>query len=104
MSAAQRIAEMPELSQDDLTDAGFRARDRAWAALADLIDQLREEEGITYKKLGHRIGKKKSQVHKWLNSPCNVTLYSLGLLAEGMDADLNIDLSRRLHVRLKSLG
>jgi transcriptional regulator with XRE-family HTH domain len=96
MTTHGRIANMPKLSSDDLSDAGFRARDRAWSALADLFDQLQEEEHLTYEELGNRIGKKKSQVHKWLASPCNVTLQSLGLLAEGMNAELYIQLLRRL--------
>lgn len=96
MTALPGVLNMPKLSADELSDAGFRARDRAWAALADLFDQLQEEEHLTYDELGKRIGKKKSQVHRWLASPCNVTLQSLGLLAEGMNADLYIQLVKRL--------
>lgn len=99
MTVATRVGDMPKLNPDDVADAGFRARDRAWAALADLFEHLREEENLTYEELGKRIGKKKSQVHRWLSSPSNVTLQSFGLLAEGMDSDLNIELIRRLGSR-----
>ena len=89
------FADLPALTEDELDDATFRGRDRAWVALAGLFDEL-AEGGLTYKALGDRLQRSKSQVQRWLACPQNMTLQSMSLLAEGLDADLTISLRRRL--------
>ncbi|HEX8578492.1 MAG TPA: hypothetical protein VF655_02720, partial [Allosphingosinicella sp.] len=49
----------------------------------------------TYEKLGARIKRSKSHVQRWLSSPFNMSLKSLGLLAEALDAELVITLEPR---------
>ncbi|RYZ90712.1 MAG: hypothetical protein EOP06_07585 [Proteobacteria bacterium] len=88
--------DMPPLTIDEIDDALFRGRDRAWLAAAGMFDQKRVEGNITYQALADRIDRKKSQVHYWLKSASNMTLKTLGLLAEGMDSDLEIRLVPRI--------
>lgn len=90
-------AKLQPLSVDEIEDACFSGKDKAWVAVADLFDRKSEQKTITYKSLGDRIGKRRSQVHRWIDSSCNMTLQSLGLLAEGLDADLKIELCPRLN-------
>lgn len=80
------------LCDEMLDDAAFAARDEAWAALVGLFDDLAERNEISYGTLAERIGRSKSQVHRWLHSSSNVTLKSLGLLAAGMNADVQVTL------------
>lgn len=93
-----RMEKLPQLSEEELEDACFRARDRAWAAVAGQFQDLAESEGLTYETLAKRIGRKRSQVHRWLNSACNMTLGSVGLLAEGMNSDIDISVAPRPQV------
>lgn len=84
---------MPNILCDEmLDDAAFAARDEAWAAMVELFDDLAERDEISYKTLAERINRSRSQVHRWLNSSSNVTLKSLGLIATGMNADVQIKL------------
>lgn len=83
------------LSEEQIADARFRAKDRAWLAVADLFDRESEECGLTYQQLADRIRRKKAQVHRWIDCSSNLTLESLGLLAEGLDADVVISLDPR---------
>jgi transcriptional regulator with XRE-family HTH domain len=83
------------LTLDELDDAGFRARDLAWSVVLDEFTKQHEEIGLTYKALGDRIGRSKSQVQRWLASPFNMSIRSLGLLAEGLDVELLIELKDR---------
>lgn len=86
----QKIANMPPLDLESRDDACFRARDRAWIALVETFDHYHRNEGLTYESLGRRIKRTRAQVQRWLANPFNMNLKSLGLLAEGMDADLII--------------
>jgi hypothetical protein len=87
---------LPALEEDELDDAEFRAKDRAWAALVNVYEERKEADGLNYQVLGDRIGRSRKQVQRWLSSSMNMTLRSIGLLAEGMDADLDIKVSKRL--------
>lgn len=89
------IAELPQLDDDERDDAAFRARDRAWAALVNLFDEYSRSQGLTYEALGKRVKRSKSQVQRWLSSPFGMNIKSLGLLAEGLDADLIIEVTPR---------
>jgi hypothetical protein len=86
------LQEVAPLNADEISDAAFRGRDLAWAAAVDAFVQREETEGLTYQALGDRIGKSRSQVHRWLSSPFNMNIGSLGLLAEGLNSDLQIHL------------
>ncbi|WP_257554167.1 hypothetical protein [Sphingobium sp. CFD-2] len=87
---------LPALEEDELDDAEFRAKDRAWAALVHVYEDRKECDGLNYQILGDRIGRSRKQVQRWLSSSMNMTLRSIGLLAEGMDADLDIQVRKRL--------
>jgi transcriptional regulator with XRE-family HTH domain len=90
-----KIADLPPLDEDQEDDACFRARDRAWSALVDRFTAYQHSQNLNYEQLGRRIGRTRSQVQRWLRSSFNMNLRSLGLLAEGLDADLIIDLAPR---------
>ena len=90
------MGDLPALTLDEQDDAAFRARDRAWAAVVGLFDQYAVSQGLTYKSLGDRIGRKRSQVQRWLGSAFNINTASLGLLAEGLNADIIIELRPRV--------
>lgn len=92
------IADLPPLSEDERDDAAFRGRDRAWSAVAELFDHYRRTENLTYSALGQRINKSRSQVQRWISSPFGMNMASLGLLAEGLNADLDIRLTPRVSV------
>jgi transcriptional regulator with XRE-family HTH domain len=89
------IASLMPLTDDERDDAEFRAKDRAWAALVERFEERRENEGLNYRQLGDRIGRSRKQVQRWLGSSFNMTLQSLGLLAEALDADLKITVTPR---------
>ena len=91
------FASLPALDEDELEDAEFRAKDRAWAALIEVYEDRKSSDGLNYKLLGDRIGRSRKQVQRWLSSSVNMTLGSIGLLAEGMDADLDIRIYKRVH-------
>lgn len=80
------------LTPEEVEDACFLARDKAWVAVADIFDQNNEAGTVTYQSLADRVGRKKAQVHRWIDSSCNMTLRSLGLLAAGLNADVVIKL------------
>ncbi|WP_169794985.1 helix-turn-helix domain-containing protein [Novosphingobium barchaimii] len=94
-TAVMPLNAAPPLSPEDLDDACFRARDRAWAAVYGEFLDREEAEGLTYAALGERINKPRSQIHRWMSGPSNLSIASLGLLAEGMNADLEISLLPR---------
>jgi len=89
------VASLPPVDEKDLDIASAWARDALWAAVADLFHRYQEEEGLSYADVARRIGRTRSQVHRWLTAPMNMTLCSAGLLAEGLDADLRIELAPR---------
>lgn len=89
------IIDLEPLSEDEIEDAEFRGKDRAWSSLVKLFEERRAGEGLTYEQLGARIGKPKTQVHRWISSPFKMTLRACGLLAEGLDADLEINVVPR---------
>lgn len=90
-----KIAELPVLSEEQRDDAAFRAKDLGWAAVVRLFDHYADTQKLSYQKLGERIKRSRSHVQRWLASPFNLSLSSLGLLAEGLDADLVISLKPR---------
>jgi hypothetical protein len=96
------VRSLPPLSLDDQDDASFRAQDRAWAAVVALFHRREEEEGLTYEGLGKRIGRRRQQVQRWLASAFNMNTRSLGLLAEGLNADLLIELRPRVSIRSRN--
>lgn len=97
MTEEKRFSHVPliNLTEDEIDEACFDAKDKAWVAVVDLFDQKREVESITYQSLADRIGRKKTQVHRWVDSSSNMTLQSLGLIAAGMDATVSIKLTPR---------
>lgn len=90
---------LPPLDEDERDDAEFRAKDRAWAALIEVFEDRKARDGLNYQILGDRIFRSRKQVQRWLSSSGNMTLGSIGLLAEGMDADLFIDVVKRVAVK-----
>jgi transcriptional regulator with XRE-family HTH domain len=90
-----RIADLPPLTEEEREVAAFRVRDRIWAAIGDLFDRYREEEGLSFADLGRRIDRPRSQIQRWLRAPVNMTFASAGLLAEGLDADVVVRVERR---------
>ena len=50
-------------------------------AIADRIDFLLKEKGMSQRMLAHRLGKKESEVSKWLTGRHNVTTKTLAHLA-----------------------
>lgn len=93
-----KIADLPPLTQEESDDARFRGQDRGWAAVAGLFDHYAECESLTYQALGDRIKRSRAQVQRWLSSSSNMNINSLGLIAEGLDADLIIDVKPRAQV------
>jgi transcriptional regulator with XRE-family HTH domain len=91
----KKIASLPVLSEEQRDDAALRAQDLAWSSLAGLFDDYAHSQKLTYEKLGARIRRSKSHVQRWLSSPFNMSLRSLGLLAEALDAELVIRLEPR---------
>lgn len=95
MFRKRRIAQLPVLDEEARDDACYRAQDRAWSALVSLFDHYNRAENLSYEALGKRISRSRSQVQRWLGSSFNMNLKSLGLLAEGLDADLSIEVKPR---------
>lgn len=89
------FATLPQLSEEQVDDAEFQGKDLGWAEVVRIFETRRAEEKVTLESLGGRIGKPRSQVHRWISSPLNMTMRALGLLAEGLDADLVISLEPR---------
>lgn len=87
---------LPHLDLDELEDAEFRGKDLGWASLVAVYEDRKENDALNYEKLGKRIKRSRAQVQRWLSSPVNLTLRTLGLLAEGMDADLSINVTKRI--------
>jgi len=96
------IATLGELSEHDVDISVGAARDALWAALADLFDKYREEQGLTYADVARRIHRSRSQVQRWLAAPSNMTLVSAGLIAEGLNADLQIQACPRVDMPHKN--
>jgi hypothetical protein len=90
-----KIADLPVLTQDERDDASMRAKDLGWAALVRLFEEHVVTEKLSYQTLGNRIKRSRSHVQRWLGSPFNLSLGSLGLIAEGLNADLMITLRPR---------
>lgn len=90
------IGNLQQLDEEARDDACYRARDRAWSALVILYEQYYRTQKLSYEALGRRINRSRSQVQRWLSSSYNMNLTSLGLLAEGLDADLIIEVRPRL--------
>ena len=100
MPERTKISQLSVLDDDERDDAEFRARDRAWSALVHLFDHYQRTENLNYETLGRRIKRSRSQVQRWLHSAFNMNLRSLGLLAEGLDAELVIDVRPRTKSQL----
>jgi hypothetical protein len=99
-SKIAKIADLPALTEEQRDDAAFRARDLGWSALVRAFDHRVSTERLTYQALGQRIKRSRSHVQRWLSSPFNLSLGSLGLLAEGLNADLVISLEPRVPIPL----
>lgn len=95
MTKSIKIADLPVLNVEERDDAAFRAKDLAWSALARIFDHYAETQKLTYEKVGQRIKRSKSHIQRWFASPFNMSLKSLGLLAEALNADLMISLIPR---------
>ena len=93
--ADMKIADLPRLDEDARDDACYRGQDRAWSSLVALYSHYRDTEGLSYEKLGWRIKRSRSQVQRWLASSFNMNLKSFGLLAEGLNADVLLDVVPR---------
>lgn len=91
-----KLAELPILDEDAVDDARARSADRHWAELGRLFDRYAKEQGLTYAALAKRIGRSRSQVQRWLSAPHNMTFSSAGLLAEGLNADVVVQITPRL--------
>lgn len=91
----QWIIDLSPLEEDEIEDAEFRGKDRAWSSLVKLFEERRVSEGLTFEQLGRRIGKPKTQVHRWMSSPFKMTLRAYGLLAEGLNGEIFIDVCAR---------
>lgn len=89
------FTKLPTLSEEQVDDAEFQGKDLGWSEVVRVFEARRSEEKVTLESLGGRIGKPRSQVHRWISSPLNMTMRALGLLAEGLDADLVISLQPR---------
>lgn len=98
----RQLSLLPKLDEDEIDDAEFRPRDRAWASLVRIFNERKRTEGLTYEQLGERIGKPRAQVHRWLSSSMKTTMKSLGLLAEGLDSDIVIDVVPRVELDVQT--
>lgn len=94
---ATRVCDLPPLSESDVEVSQFHVRDNLWAAIVELFDQYREESSCSYATLGRRINRSRKQVQRWLSAPRNITIASAGLLAEGLDAELYVQVVPRKH-------
>lgn len=101
MTNAPRIADLPPLTEEQVDDALFRIKDRLWALLGDYFDKHAETEQLSYADLARRIGRPRSQVQRWLASSHNMTVGSAGLLAEGLNADLEMLLRSKSYGRAR---
>ena len=95
MISRRRIAQLPPLGDEARDDASYRAQDRAWSVLVSLFDHYNRTENLSYEALGRRIKRSRSQIQRWLSSSFNMNMGSFGLLAEGLDADVIIDVRPR---------
>lgn len=84
-----------KLPEEDLEDAEFRGKDLAWSQLVKFFNLKKERDGFTQRELAAKVGITEARVSQMLKAPFNMTLQTLGVLAEGMDLDLNIVLKER---------
>jgi hypothetical protein len=94
----RNLKDLGQLDEDELDDADFRPKDRAWSALVCLFEERKARENLTLEQLGNRIGKSRAEVHRWISSPYKLSFRGFGLLAEGLDADIEINLQPRCTV------
>lgn len=76
---------------EDLEDAQFRLKDRAWAVLVGFID----EHHITSKTLSERTGLPQVCFDEVMKTPSLMTMEMFGVIAAALDCDFNISLASR---------
>lgn len=68
----QMVSEVPENIQKE-TDLSF--------AIADRLDYLIKKKGLTKKQFAEAIGKRPSEITKWLSGQHNFTIRTLSILS-----------------------
>lgn len=78
MNALDKI--IPDPAIDKFIDASFD--------LSDRIHEILESKGLTQKDLAEMLGKKESQVSKWMTGTHNFTIKTLALLEVKLGASI----------------
>ncbi|OJV14828.1 MAG: transcriptional regulator [Dyadobacter sp. 50-39] len=78
MNALDRIT--PDPAIDKFVDTSFN--------LSDRIHEILESKGLTQKDLAEMLGKKESQVSKWMTGTHNFTIRTLALLEVTLGASI----------------
>jgi transcriptional regulator with XRE-family HTH domain len=74
-----------------------------YAALVIRINQLLKDKAYTQKKLADNLGKKPSEIHKWLSGEHNFTLRSIAKLEAELGEQLLIVPERKTKADFQSL-
>jgi len=56
--------------------------------IADRIEALLDKKGWSQKDLANAMGKRESEISKWLNTPHNLTLKSIAKMEAALDDDI----------------
>lgn len=73
---------------------GEMAAGRLFALVHERIEELRQNNELSYHDIADRIGATDQQVSRWLSEPRNMTVRSAGRLLAGLEAHLLFELDR----------